>query len=520
MEPAINSQQQDAQVKTVAAVDIGSNSVRMAVAEVTPDGRVEVLEQLQRAARLGQDTFRRGRVGRETMRAVVSILRDFRKRLDFYAVERVRAVATSAIREAANEDALLDRILIATGLDVEVIDPAEESRLAVSAVRQAVGAEVIGGGSALVADVGGGSTLLTVLEGGEISLSQSLDLGSIRMQEALSTAGEPPGRAVEILAHRIAAVVTSVQSTLPLKRIKTFVAVGGDARFAAKQVGEAADSGDLYLIDQAGFNELVDRCAPHTAEELTKRYGLSFAGAETLGPALLVYRALMQATRAKRMIVSAVSMRDGLLLDLARTVTGGQDDALYKGVVHSGMAVAEKYKVDLGHARNVASLALNLFDELQDEHGMSARHRLLLHVAALVHEVGAYVSTRAHHKHSYYLITNSEIFGLTRDEMLIVAHVARYHRRNPPRPTHVDYMNLPREKRVLVSKLAALLRVGDALDCDRAQQVRRIRCAREGEELVISVPDVTDLTLERRALADKGDLFEDIYGMRVRVEEG
>ena len=133
------------------------------------------------------------------------------------------------------------------------------------------------------------------------------------------------------------------------------------------------------------------------------------------------------------MIVSHVSMRDGLLLELAREVTGQEDEALLLGVIHSATAIAEKYHVDLDHAANVAEVAVRLFDVLQADHGLSTRHRLLLRVAALLHEVGGFVSSRSHHKHSDYLIANSEIFGLNRDEIALVAQIARYHRRSVPR---------------------------------------------------------------------------------------
>jgi exopolyphosphatase/guanosine-5'-triphosphate,3'-diphosphate pyrophosphatase len=145
-----------------------------------------------------------------------------------------------------------------------------------------------------------------------------------------------------------------------------------------------------------------------------------------------------------------------------------------------------------------------------------------LRVAALVHEVGGYVSSRAHHKHSLYLISNSEVFGLTRSELQMVAHVARYHRRSAPKPTHVEFMALPREDRMGVGKLASLLRIADALDRAHGQRSQRrleFTCLRHDEELVINVQGAAELTLERRALAQKGQLFEDIFGLTVRLEE-
>jgi len=304
-----------------------------------------------------------------------------------------------------------------------------------------------------------------------------------------------------------------------LRKVRTFAALGRDARFAAGHVGKLRGAPDVRTVSRKGLDKLLRQCCDHTPEELAKRYGMRFADAETLNPAMMVYQALLQATRARRITVSPVSMLDGLLLDLARSVTGQEDVALNKGIILSAMTIAEKYRVDVEHARKVAELSLRLFDELLADHGLGARERLLLHVAALTHEVGGFVSSRAHHKHSYYLIANSEFFGLTRDEVMIVAQVGRYHRRSVPRSSHVEYMALPREKRMVVSKLAALMRVADALDRAHAQQVRDFRCERQEEEWVIMIAGVADLALERRAIASKGDLFEDTFGMRVRLEE-
>ncbi|MEN6407303.1 MAG: Ppx/GppA phosphatase family protein [Thermoguttaceae bacterium] len=505
--------------KIVAAIDVGANALRMVIAEVFSDGRIEVLERLQRAVRLGQDTFCRGRLGGESMRAAIRVLRDYRQLLDLYKVEKLRAVATSAVREASNGDMFLDRVFMAVRMNVEVIDTSEESRLTVSAVRQAVGDALgVNQRQTLIADVGGGSTLLTLLENGEIVTSQSFRLGSIRLREVFATTEESPQRSAELLRQHISNALATLQS-FPLADVDAFVAVGGDARFAAHQVGRPTESADLTVINPNEFDRLVDRCEQYTAEELSRAFGLPFAEAETLNPALLVYQNLLHRTQAPQVIVSHVSMRDGLLLDLAREVTGKEDASLLAGVIHSATTIAEKYRVDLDHSTNVADLAVRLFDLFQADHGLTARHRLLLRIACLLHEVGGFVSSRAHHKHSEYLIANSEIFGLNRTEIAMVAEIARYHRRSVPRASHLPYMALARESRVVVSKLAALLRVADAMIRGHRRQASDIQFQRRGDDLLIHMPGGYDVLLEQRVLKTKGDLFEDIFGVKIRLDE-
>jgi exopolyphosphatase/guanosine-5'-triphosphate,3'-diphosphate pyrophosphatase len=321
-----------------------------------------------------------------------------------------------------------------------------------------------------------------------------------------------------MLRHQIGSVVMAMEHTLPLKRVKTVVAVGGDARFAAQQLC-TGPAGPIREIPRTKFDALVAECEAYTPDEIAREYKLPFAEAETLVPALLVYQAIMDRTKATRITVSEVSMRDGVLHDLALRVTGRGREEEATSAIRSAETIAGKYHCDMNHAGHVAALSLRLFDEFRPEHGLDNRHRTLLHVAALLHEVGGFISGRAHHKHSYYIIASTSIYGLRADEQELVANVARYHRRSAPRPSHLPYMSLPRERRVAVCKLAALLRVADALERGHSQQVTDFDVERSDDEVVLHVHGVTDLALERRALVSKGNLFEDTYGLRVRLEE-
>jgi exopolyphosphatase/guanosine-5'-triphosphate,3'-diphosphate pyrophosphatase len=484
---------------------------------VLPGGQIEVLERLQRAVHLGQDTFRAGRIKGPTMRAAVLILREFQNVLKTYNVDLVRVVATSAVREAANMDTFLDRVLMATALEVNVISSSEESRLTVAAVRHEAGKAQLAKRSSLIVEVGGGNTLINILRKGQIAASQNLAIGSIRLQEMLSTSTESADRAAEMIRHQVAGMVSTMQRLLRLGQVRAFYAVGGDARWAADRVGKPTNVTNLRSVSAGDLDKLVNKSRHYTADKLAGMYGLPFIDAETLVPALLVYQVLLHSTGADKMLVSNVSMRDGLLLDLAQLATGAKEKSIYADVIRSALSVARKYRVDLKHALHTRDVSAFLFDKLLSEHLLDKRYRLLLEVAAILHEIGTFVSSRAHHKHSYYLITNSEIPGLTQEELQLAANVARYYRRSRPKPTHIEYMSLPRDKRIIVNKLAAILRVANALDISRTQQLRNIECSIGNVDINITVATTADLSLEERTLAMQGDLFEDIYGLQVRL---
>jgi exopolyphosphatase/guanosine-5'-triphosphate,3'-diphosphate pyrophosphatase len=211
-------------------------------------------------------------------------------------------------------------------------------------------------------------------------------------------------------------------------------------------------------------------------------------------------------------------LRDGLLHDMA---VGGSWTAEFRNqIVRSAISLGRKFDFDETYACNVAELARKLFDQLQDEHRLDSRHELLLFVAALLHEIGMIVNVRSNHKHALYLIRYSEVFGLSKGELLIVGLVARYHRRAYPQPAHEGYGTLTQEDRVIVAKLASILRLAIALDDTRSGRVREIECMRDSKQLVINVPGVDDVSLEQIAMRINSGLFRDVFGLPVLLRAG
>jgi exopolyphosphatase/guanosine-5'-triphosphate,3'-diphosphate pyrophosphatase len=504
---------------TAAVIEIGANAVRLDVAQIDREGRIETLEQARRPVRFGHDAFTQWKLGKPTMNAGISALRDFTKVLETYRCDPVRAVAKSAVREAQNADSFLDRVTMAVNLEVELLEPVEETRLTIAALLRAEGEALgLGGRRALVAEVGGGTAELTVLDGGKVERSENFALGSVRMREILGIAQEPPAKAEQLLRRHVANGLDVIRRSLPLSDVALQVALGPDATFAARLAGGEGSGAGACRIEAGAFGRILRGLAGQTPEALARKHGLSQTDAETLVPALLVHQALLEATGAKEIAVSPVSLRDGLLLDIARTLTGQEDRTRDEAVLQSARAIGEKYRADRKHSEHVAGLALRLFDGLKKLHGLDARARLLLQAAGLLHDTGFYIGASAHHKHSYYLILNSPIVGLRREEVQVVAHVSRYHRRSMPNKSHLEYTALPRDRRVLVNKLAALLRVADALDRDHLQKVREFEIEETHEEVVLHARGTGELDLDRKAVSRKADLFEETFGLKVRVE--
>jgi exopolyphosphatase/guanosine-5'-triphosphate,3'-diphosphate pyrophosphatase len=252
-------------------------------------------------------------------------------------------------------------------------------------------------------------------------------------------------------------------------------------------------------------------------DDVVRRLRIPYADAEGLVPSLTVYRLMLEQTHATHLIVPDVSIRDGILLSLARGPDPELRRELATQVVASARALGEKYFYDEAHAAHVARLALLLFDGLQAEHGLDESSRLLLEVAAILHDIGTYVAATGHHKHGQYLVSNSEIFGIDTEGLAILSNVVRYHRRALPSTAHSSFASLNRERRIVVMKLAAILRVADALDRGHAQRVEGFEIERAGDELILRPLANGDISVERFGLASKGDMFEQVFGMEVSL---
>jgi exopolyphosphatase / guanosine-5'-triphosphate,3'-diphosphate pyrophosphatase len=508
--------------RPVAVVDMGASAIRLVVADVTPGRPPQILEDASRGVLLGKDTFTHGRIGPATIESTLKALEGFRRIMDSYGVARYRAVATSAVREAANRETFIDRVRLRTGIDVEIIDGSEENRLTYMAVRESLrGKEELLSADAVLAEIGGGSADISLLRRGEPIRSGTYALGSIRMRQSLASWHGSHEQRVRLLRRHVHNVVEDIRNEIPLREARWLIALGGDMRFAATRIlGEPSTGDDAPSFTKDAFLAFCDDTVGNDVEELVDRYHLPQADAETLVPALLAYRELLVETSVETIVVPEASLRAGLLLDLASSDAGGGIEDFSKQVLASAAALGEKYRYDGAHAKHVAFLATRVFDDLRAEHGLAARDRLLLEVAALLHDIGIYVSLRGHHKHSLYLLSVSEIFGLSRDDMAVVANVARYHRRATPQKSHIPYMSLDRDTRVVVNKLAAILRVANALDADHLQKVKDVRVVSEEESWVLEVEGAGDLTMERLATLSRADYLTDVFGQRVAFREG
>jgi len=506
--------------QTVAVIDIGSGAVRMVVAELGAQAPIRRLENLSQPVRLGRDVFTAGRISAAVMRETIDILRNFKAAADGYGVKRLHAVATAAVREAANRDNFVDKAFLAAGIDVEIIEGAEENRLDLLAVEDALeGALQLGRKNCLIMEAGCGATEMILLHKGKVDITRTFLIGSIRLPERVVPGKSDPAVMARAVKRAVHTMAEDARREYNLDEVDTFIAVGSDMRLAARQLAGPTDQ-NHYTLAAKDFLEFARSLAKVPPEELAAKYAIPFTDAETLYPAALIYSSFLAETKVESLIVPMVSIRDGLLLEMAQMVSGAKRTDVSRQVTSSARSLGRKYKYDEPHALAVAAHSLKLFDLLQSEHGLGPRERMLLEAASILHDIGTYISPTSHHKHSCYLVNASEIFGLRKPDKDIISNVVRYHRRSMPKPTHTDYMSLPRPDRTVVAKLSAILRVADALDNPHLQKVREFTVEKQAESYTLWVgPEAGDVSLERQAVQSKGDLYADVFGAAIALKQ-
>ena len=506
--------------RTVGVIDIGSTAIRLVVAEIDEDGSWRRLDRAIRPVALGRDVFMSGVLSAESMRQAIKILAGFRELIRGWQLnqEDVRVIATSAIREAKNRDTFVDRVQIRTGFRINIVEGIEENHLTYIAVQDAISSmrPQFSRSSAMILEVGGGTTEIMLLQRGKMVAAHSLRIGTVRMEQQVQPELRSTERIEEYLRENIRVTREVLNTEMRMDRIRYFVAVGGDARLAARRHGRQ-EGESFWVIDKPGFDKFVIELRRTTIDETVRRLDVSYTEAEGLVPALLTYKLFLDATSADQVIVPDVSIREGVLMSFALGSERLVEEQFYSQVIASATGLGRKFHFDEKHALQVAHLALQIFDQFQEDHGMDSRARLLLEVAALLHDVGNFIRAIGHHKHGQYIVENSEIFGFSRADIRIVANAVRYHRKSGPNSAHVNYMTLRREHRITVLKLAAILRVSDSLDRGHAQRIKNVTLERQEDDLLLHCEYSGDISVEKYGVQLKGGMFEEVFGYRVVV---
>jgi exopolyphosphatase/guanosine-5'-triphosphate,3'-diphosphate pyrophosphatase len=502
----------------VAAIDIGSNSIRQIVADVAPDGNIRVVGEMKAAPRLGAGLDDAGHLSDAAMERATEAITRMATLARQLGASRIEAVATSAVRDAQNAREFIGRVQQSAKLKVRILRGDDEARLG---FRSALAHFDLGGGRAAVVDIGGGSLELALSAAGLVDRLVSLPFGVLRMTERFLTPNTTRKAVKKLRRH----VRHELQQHLPAREWRSATVIGSGGTFT-NLAGMA-----LYRQGITGFptvhgttvsrvelEHILDALQGMSLEERLAVPGLNAGRADIIVAGLAVIAEVMARLDTPRLVVSGYGIREGLLLENARIAPsiGGPGDARERSV----RRLADACHFEERHSTQVQRLSLQLFDALGGRLGCSPQERDTLSAAALLHDIGYHISYDRHHKHSYYLISHAELLGMSPAEQLVVAHVARYHRGAEPSKRHAEFAALDRVMRRSVRRLAALLRVADGLDRGHVAAVDRVkvrwveRCIR-----ISTVPRIASrsLRLELWGASRKARLLEEVAGTPVEI---
>jgi exopolyphosphatase / guanosine-5'-triphosphate,3'-diphosphate pyrophosphatase len=515
----------------LAAIDIGSNSIKLIVVDAAAADSFAVLAREKEVVRLGHETLREGFLSSEAIERAADCVKRFRSIAEARGAETVIATATASVREASNASKFVAEVKRHSGVRVEILSGIEEARLIGVAASFSCGETP---GAALVnIDIGGGSTEISLMRGGVPEQLFSVKLGAVGLTERF-VANDPPKQ------KELRALRNEIRSALerPAREMRgakwqratgtsgTIIALGGalrlraQARIAAQEDRGAQPAGaEIPLGQLARLNE---KLAQSGAAERRTSHGFSAQRADIIVAGGQILEGAMASLGINMLRTCDFALREGVIIDHLRRVEAESrppvpdiSDPRLLGV----HAVGRRFGYEQAHALQVARLAEKLFDAMAAEYDLTRHQRTMLSAAALLHDAGYHIAHEEHHKHALYLIKNSELTGFSEDERSVIANVARYHRGAPPRERHPDFAALGDHDRQTVCRLGAILRVADALDRSHDSRVRDLRLAQGGGSLSVGLVSERDCDREILEAEQRRELFEQVFECRLEISK-
>ena len=516
---------------TFAAVDIGSNSCRLKIASVHMH-RLKTLHEDREVTRLGESVFQTGVISPEAMAATIRALKRFHKAVQLHVVDKVRVVATSAMRDARNAAAFTEWVKSTTGWSVEVISGLEEGRLIhLGVVTHEVGAR----GKCLLIDLGGGSCEVTMSDGGRIKTMVTMPLGAVRLQEEFLRTDPPAKEDVARLKQFIDRELRRAEKKLGTPRVGLVIATSGTAAALAEasghvRKGRAAkktlakkrlERVGAMTADTADVRKLADRLAKMNNAQREAVPGIGPRRSEIIVGGSLVYASLLERMGLKGFRYSPLGLRDGMLaqmlaeVDLRTSVHQKIENERWAGVLE----VCERYGIEQRRVEPVRQHVVELFDSLARVHELPEEYKLWLEAAAMMQDVGKFMNHQGHYRHTQYIIANSEIFGFSPEQRLIVSALARYMGKSRPEPMDRPMRWIPVEEHAHVTRAVVLLRLAVALNQDRASAVLQMRTHVYPKRVLLElVPGRGGAELEAWSLRKEAAYFREVFRRELFVE--
>ncbi len=503
----------------LAAIDIGSNSLKLVIIEAAASDSFTVLLQERERVRLGHETLKNRFLSDEAINLSAATIAKFRSIAESREVDSIIAVATASVREAENAAEFVSEIEKRTGVRIEVLSSLEEARLIGVAVAQFFGAD---NDSLLNIDIGGGSTELSLMKNGEPHKLFSMKLGAVGLTEKFVFSNPPKARELKNLQAEIVFALIQPMRKMEGETWKLSTGTSGTILNLAALLNfqtpeNQAGKPEIQLKKLISLNKMLAKIPLEKRAQLPV---ISPQRAEVIVAGGQILEGVMRAFNIQTLQPCAYALREGVIIDYLGELKAESlppvpdvDDIRLRDV----FAIGRRFGYEETHALQVAGLAEKIFDALAPIYSLQRHGRTLLSAAALLHDIGYHISHEAHHKHSLYLIKHSEMTGFSENEKLMIANIARYHRRALPKEKHADFMQLNERDRKITAQLGAILRISDALDRGYENHVKDIQFKLDKRNLYLKLISDQDCTIEQKAIEQKKDLFEAAFDCKLKA---
>ncbi len=502
--------------KLIAVIDVGSLTARLKVFEINSKGYPKTVETVRKFTTIGAKSVE-GIIPAEQVNELCGCLHMFRQKCDEYKVTDVICVATSVFRDAANRDVVIEQIRARTGFKIKILDNSMECYYQNLAVRESYPdfGKMISEGTMLL-DIGSGSMQATVYDKSEFIFSQNMVLGSLRISGLLSTLQNRTTHYGDVLEEFIAQDLNDYHAVEP-KGItyKHLIAFSGEMSFIRMLAG--FDPFSECTISKDDFMKIYDHLLKTRPSDLTLGNSIPAHVAPLLLPVAMIIRDMLEYTGLDQIYLPHASMSDGIMFSYCHEKFGlhlvmnpSQD------LVSGARNLAKRYRCDKKHIEFVESAALEIFDSCQKMAGLGGRDRLLLQLAAILHEIGKFVKAKDHNEAAFSLIKYSDLIGLDTDELDTIAYIVRLYPQDSPYDNYY-YRNLPASKKVTISKLTSILRIADSMDASHTEKIKSMIVTLHPDRLHISCEAKADMSFEEWAFEHRCDLFEEVMGIEARL---
>ena len=495
----------------IAAIDIGSNSIKMIVAEVNQLNNITVLEDLKQNTDLGRDTFSFGRISASTINETCETLDGFSKILQEYKVHDYLTFTTSGIRESENKEYVIEQIRAKTGFDVSVINNSEEHYYLYKVLKQKYSQQdTLLNEKTMLLNVGAGGVEITVYDGDELLLNQYIKIGALRIREVLSELENTALDFSNVMQEFIESKIYNIKCFLEQANIKNIIGIGSENIFARQPFDNS--SGFISNKQLDNFYHLISEVS---CDRISEEYQLPYDEADLLLPSIILLRTFMHLTKAEVMYVPKVSLTEGMLIDMInKKHHTRRKKVISKDILNSVLYVAQKYKTDLIHANQVKIFALLLFDKLASVHMLGEKERFYIEAASLLHDVGYFINSNLHDIHSYRIILNENFIGFSSQDLVLIANICRYHGDDVPIKSDENYRMLTFNERIIVSKLCAILKIAETLDITHKQKITKLNISLDKLNIYFKIISTKEILLEKWAFKKNAAFFQDVMGLK------